>query len=181
MVGFEIDLWQVFGTVVRMMWPMFVLLALALAFRIWLDRHLAKRKRQSEPPPLALEEKIARLAALTGEAGKLNRSVQAELLLAQSRAIQLRADAAEAVRLAALNADEREAVASLVSAQMSEQLENSGKIERRNQLIVNSGFSPQVFLSPFSFPPCSDNSCTAGGRVECCRQAGALVALSFPR
>ncbi|PWC06577.1 hypothetical protein [Mycetocola zhujimingii] len=151
--GFELDYWRLAGSVLSALWPLLVLLVVSSALRVWVDRRRAIRKQEAEPPALALEEKMIRLTELTGEAGRLNSEVQAEILLAQSEAIQLKADADEAIRLAALNSDEREAVTSLVRSQVSEQLDKNSKRERRAQLLLNAAFFLAGVVVTLFIPP----------------------------
>jgi hypothetical protein len=147
------DYGSIFSTAMWSLAPVFVLVGLLIPARLYLEVRSARKRKAAEPPPLALEAKMLRLAELTGDAGKLNAEVQAEILLAQSATIKLKKDAEEAGRIAALSSSERDAVASLVSAQMSAELGKSAKSDRRSALLFNIAFFAAGVLVTLFVPP----------------------------
>lgn len=126
------------------LWPTFAwfvpLMAFLFAARVYIDGRAAARKKAALPPPLPLETKMIRLAEITNEAGLLNAEVQTEIIMAQNETIRLKADAEESERLAALSAEQSRAVESMVNKQMSAALGQSGKADRRTQLVYNVAF-----------------------------------------
>ncbi|MCP2032597.1 hypothetical protein L1277_002707 [Okibacterium sp. HSC-33S16] len=149
----KLDIWSALWPVLGWFIPALVLIFCIGLLRVWVEARIEERRKASEPPPLALEMKMLQLAELTGAAGQLNREVQAELLLAQTETARLKFDAEEAHRVATLNDEQRQAVASLVSGQLGLQLKRSAKSDFRTQLVVNiifftAGVAATLFVPP---------------------------------
>lgn len=95
-----------------------------------------RKRRPPKPPQTSLDEKLTRILEMSQELNRLNKEAQTEFDLQIAATREAQSDAEQAVRLASLSAEQREAAERMVAVQIEGALSKSIKKDRKFQVLI---------------------------------------------